>query len=167
LQPSLIRPHCSAGHVAALVSMPQQTRSAAQTRHLAAFLRFCPKAHQLRQFVSEFRAMLRWRNANKLCIWIEAATASHFRFLAQFANTLRRDLKAVELSITTPWSNGPIEEYINRLKAIKRQMYGRPGSNCSKRECCPGMSRKKLDLCTESAQEPFRTVGTVQTLSGQ
>jgi hypothetical protein len=29
--------------------------------------------------------------------WIEAATASHFRFLAQFANTLRRDLKAVTL----------------------------------------------------------------------
>jgi Cu2+-containing amine oxidase len=53
--------------------------------------------------------MLRWRNANKLCTWIEAATASDFRFLAQFANRLRRDLKAVELSITTPWSNGPIE----------------------------------------------------------
>jgi hypothetical protein len=67
LQPSLIRTHYSAGRVAALVSMPPHTRSAAQTRHLDAFLRFCPKAHQLRRFVLQFRAMLRWRNANKLC----------------------------------------------------------------------------------------------------
>jgi transposase len=59
--------------------------------------------------------------------WIKAATTSGFHFLAQFASTLRRDLKAVELSITTPWSNGPIEGHINRLKAIKRQMYGRAG----------------------------------------
>ena len=51
--------------------------------------------------------MLRWRNANKLCTWIEAATASHFRFLAQFANTLQRDLKAVELSITNPMEQRP------------------------------------------------------------
>ena len=71
--------------------------------------------------------MLRWRNADKLCTWIEAASASHFRFLAQFASTLRRDLKSVELSITTPRSNGPIEGQINRLKAIKRQIYGRAG----------------------------------------
>ena len=42
-------------------------------------------------------------------------------FVAQFASTPRRDLEAVELSITTPWSNGPIEGHINRLKAIKRQ----------------------------------------------
>ena len=81
--------------------------------------------------------MLRWRNANKLCTWIEATTASHFRFLAQFANTLRRDLKAVELSITTPWSNGPIEGHINRLKAIKRQMYGRAGFELLKARVLP------------------------------
>jgi transposase len=137
LQPSLIRTHYSAGRVAALVSMPPQMRSAAQTRHLDAFLRFCPMAHQLRRFVLQFRAMLRWRNATKLCTWIEAASASHFRFLAQFANTLRRDLKAVELSITTPWSNGPIEGHINRLKAIKRQMYGRAGFELLKARVLP------------------------------
>jgi hypothetical protein len=93
--------------------------------------------HQLRRFVLQFRAMLRWRNANKLCTWIEAASASHFRFLAQFASTLRGDLKAVELSITTPWSNGPIEGHINRLKAIKRQMYGRAGFELLKARVLP------------------------------
>jgi transposase len=94
-------------------------------RYLEAFLRFCPKARQLRRLALQFRAMLRWRNAKRLSTWIDTAIASPFRFLAQFANTLRRDIAAVELSITKPWSNGPIEGHINRLKMIKRQMYGR------------------------------------------
>jgi transposase len=71
--------------------------------------------------------MLRWRSSKKLVVWIDSAVASGFRFLAQFASTLRRDLAAVKLSITAPWSNGPVEGQINRLKAIKRQMYGRAG----------------------------------------
>jgi hypothetical protein len=137
LQPSLLRTHYSAGRVAALISMPPQNALSSADKTSRRVLTVCPKAHQLCRFVLQFRAMLRWRNANKLCTWIEAATASHFRFLAQFANTLRRDLKAVELSITTPWSNGPIEGHINRLKAIKRQMYGRAGFELLKARVLP------------------------------
>jgi hypothetical protein len=59
---------------------------------------------------------------------MDSATVSGFRFTAQFARTLRRDLEAVKLSMTTPWSNGPIEGQINRLKAIKRQMCPSGGS---------------------------------------
>jgi hypothetical protein len=127
LQPSLTRIHYSAGRVSALLNMPPQTLSVGQKKHLDAFLRFCPGAHKLRQFVLQFRAMLRWRSAKRLTTWIDSATVSGFRFTAQFARTLRRDLEAVKLSMTTPWSNGPIEGQINRLKAIKRQMYGRAG----------------------------------------
>jgi transposase len=137
LQPSLTRTHYSAGRVSALLTMPPKTLSAAQKRHLDAFLRFCPKAHELRPFVLQFRAMMRWRSAKKLGTWIEAAAASGFRFMTQFASTLRRDLEAVELSITTPWSNGPIEGDINRLKAIKRQMYGRAGFELLKARVLP------------------------------
>jgi transposase len=77
--------------------------------------------------------MLRWR----LNTWIDSATVSGFRFTAQFARTLRRDLEAVKLSMTTPWSNGPIEGHINRLKAIKRQMYGRAGFELLKARMLP------------------------------
>jgi len=59
------------------------------------------------------------------------------RAFAQFASTLRRDLEAVKLSITKPWSNGPIEGHINRLKAIKRQMYGRAGFELLKARVLP------------------------------
>jgi hypothetical protein len=93
----LTRTHYSAGRVSALLNMPPQTLSLAQKRHLDAFLRFCPKAHKLRLFVRQFRAMLRWRSARKLNTWIVSAAASGFRFTAQFARTLRRDLESSEI----------------------------------------------------------------------
>jgi transposase len=48
-----------------------------------------------------------------------------------------RDLRATELAITVPWSNGPIEGQINRLKTIKRQMYGRAGFELLKARVMP------------------------------
>jgi transposase len=98
---------------------------------------FCPEAHKLRRFVLQFRAMLRWRSARKLNTWIVSVAASGFHFTAQFARTLRRDFEAVKLSMTMPWSNGPIEGHINRLKAIKRQMYGRAGFDLLKARVLP------------------------------
>jgi len=47
--------------------------------------------------------------------------------LEQFGAGLRRDWDAVVAAFTLPWSNGPVEGQINRLKLIKRQMYGRAG----------------------------------------
>ncbi|MGA2171150.1 MAG: transposase, partial [Terracidiphilus sp.] len=137
LQPSLTRTHYSAGRVAALLTMPPPRLSESLRRHLDAFFRFCPKAHELRRLSLRFGAMLRWRSAKKLNNWIDSATASGFPFVAQFVSTLRRDLQAVELSITTPWSNGPIEGQVNRLKAIKRQMYGRAGFELLKARVLP------------------------------
>ena len=33
----------------------------------------------------------------------------------------------MEAAVTEPWSSGPVEKQVNRLKTIKRQMYGRAG----------------------------------------
>jgi transposase len=63
--------------------------------------------------------------------------ASGFPLIAKFGRTLRRDLRAVELAITAPWSNGPLEGHINRLKTIKRQMYGRAGFTLLKARVLP------------------------------
>ena len=65
---------------------------------------------------------------------------------------LRRDLKAVEQAITSRWSNGPVEGHINRLKMIKRQMYGRAGVELLRARVLPWESVDILaDTCTESA----------------
>jgi transposase len=104
-----------------------RTLSNVQAQHLQEFLRFCPAGHRLRKLVLQFRALLRWRKANKLAGWMTRAISSGFCGVAQFAKTLGRDLEAVTLALETPWSNGPLEGQINRLKVIKRQMYGRAG----------------------------------------
>ena len=101
--------------------------SATRRTYRDSFLRFCPAAYKVRRLVLQFRAMLRWRRSGRLVPWIKMAIGSGFPRIAQFARTLRRDLRAVELAVTEPWSNGPLEGHINRLKMIKRQMYGRAG----------------------------------------
>jgi transposase len=45
----------------------------------------------------------------------------------RFVQTLKQDLSAVEAAVSEPWSNGPVEGQLNRLKMLKRQMYGRAG----------------------------------------
>ncbi|MGH9397256.1 MAG: transposase [Terriglobia bacterium] len=137
LQPALTRTYFSSGRIAALLLKPSRNLSAVQRRYRDHFLRFCPAAHKVRKLALQFRAMLRWRWSGRLVQWIETTTGSGFPFLARFVRTLRRDLRAVELAITTLWSNGPLEGHINRLKVLKRQMYGRAGFELLKARVLP------------------------------
>jgi len=57
--------------------------------------------------------------------WIAAATSSAIPDLRRFAAGLRLDQSAVQAGLTEEWSNGQTEGQINRLKTLKRQMYGR------------------------------------------
>jgi transposase len=96
--------------------------------------------------------MLRWRKAARLTAWIHTAVSSGFSFLTQFARTLQRDLVAVTQALSTPWSNGPVEGHVNRLKMIKRQMYGRAGFELLKARVLPWEPVGRLqEFCTESA----------------
>ena len=45
--------------------------------------------------------------------------------LARFAEGLQEDLAAITAGLTLPWSNGPVEGQVNRLKLLKREGYGR------------------------------------------
>ena len=45
--------------------------------------------------------------------------------LARFANSLESDFDAVKAALTLHWSNGPVEGFINKLKMLKRAMFGR------------------------------------------
>jgi len=70
-------------------------------------------------------------------LWLDRAETSAFPSTARYARALRRDVDAVRFSIEVPWSNGPIEGQINRLKTIKRQMYGRAGFELLKARVVP------------------------------
>ena len=73
----------------------------------------------------EFAAMVRERHGSKLDSWLERASESGIPAVRNFAASLRQDYAAVKAAVSLPWSNGPTEGNINRLKMLKRQMYGR------------------------------------------
>jgi transposase len=58
---------------------------------------------------------------------MEKARNTGIHALMRFVRTLQQNLAAVEAVVSQRWSNGPVEGQINRLKMLKRQMYGRAG----------------------------------------
>jgi transposase len=72
-----------------------------------------------------FLALVRERRGDALERWMTEAVASGIEALARFAQGLQEDLAAVKAGLTLPWSNGPVEGHVNRLKLLKRQGYGR------------------------------------------
>ena len=73
----------------------------------------------------QFINMVRERCPELLVAWIETVLASGIGTLVRFAEGVRQDLAAITAALTLPWSSGQTEGQINRLKFIKRQMYGR------------------------------------------
>ena len=69
--------------------------------------------------------MVRQRTGQQLDTWLAEAEASHLPELVSFAAVIQQDKAAVLAGLTLPWSNGPTEGHVNRLKLIKRSMYGR------------------------------------------
>jgi transposase len=73
----------------------------------------------------DFAALVRQRRGDELKSWLERAAASCLRPFQRFANGVWEDYEAVKAGLTLPWSTGPVEGQINRLKMLKRQMFGR------------------------------------------
>ena len=72
-----------------------------------------------------FTALIRARQPDRLDPWLRQAQDSALPAFRGFAKRLRIDEEAVRAAMTSPWSSGQVEGQINRLKMIKRQMYGR------------------------------------------
>lgn len=71
--------------------------------------------------------MIRKEVSQPLSEWLAKAEESGASELKSFAKSPREDEAAVSAALTEPWSNGPVEGQVNRLKLIKRSMYGRAG----------------------------------------
>ena len=98
-----------------------------QAARVDALKKTCPEYSTMRSLVMGFRTILRTGKTDTLQRWIEQATDSGIYGMQRFVHTLKQDLSAVEAAVEENWSNGPVEGNINRLKTIKRQMYGRAG----------------------------------------
>jgi transposase len=79
------------------------------------------------ELADEFLQLLREQRADAFDDWLRKAIKSSLKPFVQFAEGLFEDYAAVKASMMTTVSNGPVEGLNNRLKLLKRQMYGRAG----------------------------------------
>jgi transposase len=83
------------------------------------------KVAQAYDLGQRFTKMVRERQHESLLPWLEDVAKSKIDALTGFANGIKQDLDAVTNALSLQWSNGQTEGQVNRLKLIKRQMYGR------------------------------------------
>jgi transposase len=108
-----------------LLIQDSQKLDAAQQQHLAFIRQASAQVEQAYQLAQAFTHMLRHRQGQRLEDWLQEANMSGLPELRQFAAGIRRDKAAVQAGLTLSYSNGLVEGHINRLKLIKRSMYGR------------------------------------------
>ena len=85
----------------------------------------CPHLDALAAHVTEFAKILTGLHGDRLDAWLAAVEADDQPDLHSFARGIRHDHDAVLNGLTLPWSSGVVEGNVNRIKMIKRQMYGR------------------------------------------
>lgn len=85
----------------------------------------CSHLDSLVAHVKGFAEMMTQRTGENLQTWLSAVEVDDQPDLHSFALGIRRDLRAVTAGLTLSHSSGKVEGNVNRLKAIKRQMYGR------------------------------------------
>lgn len=79
------------------------------------------------KLAASFAALVRKTAKGTLIDWLALTDRSGCAELRSFAASLRQDEAAVTAALTEDWSNGPTEGHVNRLKLLKRSMYGRAG----------------------------------------
>jgi transposase len=84
-----------------------------------------PRVQAAHTLVQDFHRLLRERRPEALPQWLEATTASGIPELVSFVLGVHRDESAVRAALSLEWSQGQTEGQVNRLKTLKRQMYGR------------------------------------------
>jgi transposase len=84
-----------------------------------------PRLGPISKLNQQFVNMVRERRADALEDWLEGCRQSGLVDLETFAQGIERDYAAVVAGLSLPWSNGIVEGHVNRLKLIKRTMYGR------------------------------------------
>src|SRR5262249_17305114 len=100
-------------------------RTAKYTAQLAQLHAQSPEGAEAIDLAQEFATLVRQRQPECLDPWLQHATTSALEALQRFANGLHEDYAAVKAGVTLPWSTSPVEGHINRLKMVKRQMFGR------------------------------------------
>jgi transposase len=118
-------PAPKAKKVASWILTPPGDLSDGDRAALAQITSRCAELKATGDLVREFADMLCRRRGERLETWAGQAEASPVSELRGFAKGLRKDWAAVTAGLTVSYSSGAVEGHVNRIKMIKRQMYGR------------------------------------------
>jgi transposase len=111
-----------------ILSRPE-TLTEPEQLQLKAVRTHCPELDALTRHVRSFATMLTDRQGERLPEWLAAVRQDDLPSLHTLAAGIDRDLDAVIAGLTLPWSSGAVEGHVNRIKMLKRQLFGRAGFN--------------------------------------
>ncbi|WP_141523308.1 MULTISPECIES: ISL3 family transposase [Bacillus] len=111
--------------IIALLFCSEKTKIKLSEEQIKEIYKLHSKIESVTNLVNDFRDILRQKRNDALQSWIERATALDIQPLNSFINGIERDLTAVKNAIAYEYNNGLAEGKINKLKLIKRTMYGR------------------------------------------
>jgi transposase len=114
-------------NVAALLMRRDEKLSEEQKEYLGRLCEADAALADAYRLTQDFAAMVGNLEGEKLDGWLQEAEACGAPAMRNFAAGLRKDLAAVRAGLVEEWSNGPVEGFVNKLKLIKRQGYGRAG----------------------------------------
>jgi transposase len=123
--------------VAALCIKPRGLLTNRQARKVDALKKGSEAFCKMRGLAMRFSGILRSRHPEALDEWIDDAIDTELTAIMRFASVLRRDINAVKNAIELHWSNGQAEGQVNRLKTLKRAMYGRAGPELMRARMLP------------------------------
>jgi transposase len=92
---------------------------------MLSFIRQDSEVEMMYLLTQHFLRLLKERQAEQLEAWLKICAESGIPEISAFAQGGWRDFEAVKAAFQFPYSNGPTEGLINRLKLLKRSMYGR------------------------------------------
>jgi transposase len=113
--------------VAHWITFKEEQRLEWQQKYLTRLCQADQEIRETSELIQSFTTMLRERQGEQLDVWLTQVEAHGVAELKSFAQGVKKDYDAVKAGLTLPWSQGPVEGHVNRLKVLKRQMYGKAG----------------------------------------
>jgi len=104
---------------------PSDQLTTEERAYLLQLHRCCPEMMVAQALVEEVTAVLKDHDVAGWYAWLHRAEECAIPELSAIARGMWRDRSAVEAAVATQWSNGQTEGQVNRLKVLKRTMYGR------------------------------------------
>ncbi len=108
-----------------LLLQPTETLTAAERTYVLHLQQHCPDVLVAQALVAEFATVLKEHEVDGLYAWLHRAEECGIAEFCTLARGMWLDRSAVEAAVATEWSNGQTEGQVNRLKVLKRAMYGR------------------------------------------